>query len=75
MPGELDVHGYDGDLLGVDGAQVGVLEKPDQERLRSLLEGWRAKMVENCKWGTVLKSWMISLKRRWNKSFLGTTYG
>jgi hypothetical protein len=36
--GELDVLGHDGDALGVDGAQVGVLEQPDEVRLRGLLE-------------------------------------
>ena len=34
--GELDVLGHDGDALGVDGAQVGVLEQPDQVSLT----GW-----------------------------------
>ena len=38
-PGELDVLGHDGDTLGVDGAQVGVLEQTDQVGLRRLLEG------------------------------------
>ena len=37
--GELDVLGHDGDALGVDGAQVGVLEEADQVRLGCLLEG------------------------------------
>ena len=32
-PGELDVLGHDGDALGVDGAQVGVLEQADQVSL------------------------------------------
>ncbi|EEE65135.1 hypothetical protein OsJ_20208 [Oryza sativa Japonica Group] len=36
---ELDVLGHDGDALGVDGAQVGVLEQPDEVRLRGLLQG------------------------------------
>jgi hypothetical protein len=31
--GELDVLGLDGDTLGVDGAQVGVLEEGDEVRL------------------------------------------
>jgi hypothetical protein len=37
--GELDVLGHDGDALGVDGAEVGVLEEADQVRLGGLLEG------------------------------------
>ena len=37
--GQLDVLGHDGDTLGVDGAQVGVLEEADQVRLASLLKG------------------------------------
>ena len=38
-PGELDVLGHDGDTLGVDGAQVGVLEQADQVALASFLQG------------------------------------
>jgi len=37
-PGQLDVLGHDGDTLGVDGAQVGVLEETDQVGLGSLLQ-------------------------------------
>ena len=37
--GQLDVLGHDGDTLGVDGAQVGVLEEADEVSLRGLLEG------------------------------------
>ncbi len=37
--GKLDVLGLDGDTLGVDGAQVGVLEEGDEVRLDGLLEG------------------------------------
>ena len=37
--GQLDVLGHDGDTLGVDGAQVGVLEESDQVSLASLLQG------------------------------------
>ena len=37
--GQLDVLGHDGDALGVDGAQVGVLEETDEVSLRRLLEG------------------------------------
>uniref|UniRef100_A0A0E0PTU2 Uncharacterized protein n=1 Tax=Oryza rufipogon TaxID=4529 RepID=A0A0E0PTU2_ORYRU len=36
--GELDVLGHDGDALGVDGAQVGVLKEPDEVRLGGLLQ-------------------------------------
>ena len=36
--GQLDVLGHDGDALGVDGAEVGVLEKADEVSLSSLLE-------------------------------------
>ena len=35
---ELDVLGHDGDPLGVDGAEVGVLEEGDEVRLGGLLE-------------------------------------
>ena len=38
-PGELDVLGHNGDSLGVDGAQVGVLKESDQVGLAGLLEG------------------------------------
>uniref|UniRef100_A0A8R7QPZ3 Uncharacterized protein n=1 Tax=Triticum urartu TaxID=4572 RepID=A0A8R7QPZ3_TRIUA len=37
-PCELDVLGHDGDALGVDGAEVGVLEEPDEVRLGGLLQ-------------------------------------
>ena len=37
--GELDVLGHDGDALGVDGAEVGVLEKANQVGLGRLLQG------------------------------------
>jgi len=37
--GQLDVLGLDGDTLGVDGAQVGVLEEGDEVRLDRLLKG------------------------------------
>jgi histone H3 len=36
--GELDVLGLDGNTLGVDGAQVGVLEEGDEVGLDRLLE-------------------------------------
>ncbi len=37
--GQLDVFGHDGDSLGVDGAQVGVLKQTDQVSLAGLLQG------------------------------------
>merc|ERR1712031_110874 len=37
-PGQLDVLGHDGHTLGVDGAQVGVLEQTDQVGLAGLLQ-------------------------------------
>jgi hypothetical protein len=36
---QLDVLGLDGDTLGVDGAQVGILEEGDEVGLDGLLEG------------------------------------
>lgn len=48
--GQLDVLGHDGDSLGVDGAQVGVLEERDQVGLRGLLE---------CQDGSSLESQVI----------------
>ena len=36
--GKLDVLGHDGDTLGVDGAQVGVLEETDQVGLGCFLQ-------------------------------------
>ena len=36
--GELDVLGHDGHTLGVDGAEVGVLEQAHKVRLAGLLE-------------------------------------
>jgi len=41
---QLDVLGHDGDPLGVDGAQVGVLEQTHQVRLAGLLQGqWKGR--------------------------------
>ena len=37
--GQLDVLGHDGNALGMDGAQIGVLEQSDQVGLRGLLQG------------------------------------
>ena len=39
--GQLDVLGHDGDALGVDGAQVGVLKQTHQVGLAGLLQGER----------------------------------
>ena len=36
---EMDVLGEDGDALGMDGAEVGVLEELDEVGLRRLLQG------------------------------------
>ena len=38
-PCQLDVLGHDGDTLGVDGAQVGVLKQANQVGLAGLLQG------------------------------------
>ena len=44
---KLDVLGHDGDTLGVDGAQVGVLEQTDEVRLRGLLESHHGAALES----------------------------
>ena len=44
--GQLDVLGHDGDTLGVDGAQVGVLEQADAVGLRRLLQGHHGGALE-----------------------------
>lgn len=44
--GQLDVLGHDGDTLGVDGAQVGVLKQTDEISLASLLEGHNGGALE-----------------------------
>jgi hypothetical protein len=44
--GELDVLGHDGDALGVDGAQVGVLEETDEVGLAGLLQGHDGRALE-----------------------------
>ena len=44
--GQLDVLGHDGDTLGVDGAQVGVLEETDEVGLGSFLEGKDSRALE-----------------------------
>ena len=45
-PRQLDVLGHDGDALGVDGAQVGVLEQAHQVRLRGLLQREHGRRLE-----------------------------
>ena len=44
--GQLDVLWHDGDTLGVDGAQVGILEKTDEVGLGSFLEGKDSRALE-----------------------------
>ena len=44
--GKLDVLGHDGDTLGVDGAQVGVLKETNQVSLRGLLKGHDSRGLE-----------------------------
>ena len=43
---QLDVLGHDGDALGMDGAQVGVLEETDQVGLAGFLEGSHGRALE-----------------------------
>ena len=45
-PGQLDVLGHDGDTLGVDGAQVGVLKETNQVSLRGLLKSHDSRGLE-----------------------------
>ena len=45
-PGELDVLGHDGDPLGVDGAQVGVLKQTNKVGLAGLLESHDGRGLE-----------------------------
>jgi histone H3 len=44
--GQLDVLGHDGHTLGMDGAQVGVLEETNQVGLASLLQGHDSRALE-----------------------------
>ncbi|XP_062913355.1 uncharacterized protein LOC134351172 [Mobula hypostoma] len=44
--GQLDVFGHDGDSLGVDGAQVGVLKEPHQVSFTGLLQGHDGRALE-----------------------------
>ena len=45
-PGQLDVPGHDGDPLGVDGAQVGVLEQSNKVGLARLLNSHDSRALE-----------------------------
>ena len=45
-PGQLDVLGHDGDPLGVDGTEVGVLEEPHEVGLTGLLESHHGGALE-----------------------------
>ena len=45
--GQLDVLGHDGDSLGVDGAQVGVLKESNKVSLTSLLESHDSRGLES----------------------------
>ena len=45
--GQLDVLGHDGDTLGVDGTQVGVLEETHQVSLRGLLQSHDGRGLES----------------------------
>ena len=45
-PGQLDVLGHDGDPLGVDGTQVGVLEESDKVGLAGFLQGHHGRALE-----------------------------
>jgi histone H3 len=45
--GELEVLGHDGHSLGVDGAQVGILEEGDQIGFRSFLQGEHSLALES----------------------------
>ena len=44
--GQLDILGHDGDPLGVDGTEVGVLEQTDQICFSSFLEGHDGRRLE-----------------------------
>ena len=45
--GQLDVLGHDGDTLGMDGAQVGVLKQTNKVSLTGLLEGHDSRGLES----------------------------
>ena len=44
--GQLDVLGHDGNTLGVDGAEVGILEEANEVGLSGLLEGEDGRSLE-----------------------------
>ncbi len=46
MAGKLDVLGHDGDTLGMNGTQVGVLKEINQGSLRCLLESHYSRGLE-----------------------------
>ena len=45
-PGKLDILWHDGDPLGMDGAEVGVLEETNQVGLASLLKSHHSRALE-----------------------------
>ena len=45
--GQLNILGLDGDTLGVDGAEVGILEERDEVRLDRLLESTDGRRLES----------------------------
>ena len=45
-PGQLDILGHDGNSLGVDGAQVGVLKQTNQVSLTGFLQGHNSRALE-----------------------------
>ena len=45
-PGQLDVFRHDGDSLGMDGAQVGVLKQTNQVGLACFLQGSHGSRLE-----------------------------
>ena len=44
--GKLDVLGHDGDTLGMDGTQVGILKQTDKVSLTGFLEGHDSRALE-----------------------------
>ena len=53
--GQLDVLGHDGDALGVDGAQVGVLEEANQVGLGRLLQGEERSRLKMEVWSKLVR--------------------
>jgi len=68
--GELDVLGHDGDALGVDGAEVGVLEEADQVRLGGLLQGEDGGGLEAEVRLAGLRAWQILLATSQDAMFI-----